>query len=140
MEFGFVDYKSDATYVTLLPKIVFKYCNDRDGRIYATYNGGEVKNNLIEILIGQLTPAIVNKKNAIILNLLVNPFFDDLCDYLSRNPKISYSKIYLIKKHIFSYLSDEYTKEVYSDLAVDGAEIYIKQNMYKKSKKMLEEL
>ena len=139
MEFKFVDYKADSTYVPLLAKISFKYCNNRDGRIYATYSMSGA-NNTIEILINQLTPVLGNKKNIIILNLLVNPFFDDLCDYLSKNPTMSYRKINLIKKHIFSYLSDEYTKKLYSDLAVDGAEIYIKQNIYERSKKMLEKL
>lgn len=140
MEFKFVDYKSETSYVTLLAKITFKYCNNLDGRIYATFNTRGENNNLVEILINQLTPVIVNKKNTIILNLLVNPFFDDLCDYLSENSRIGNTKINLIKKHIFSYLSDENTKRIYSDLAVEGTEIYIKQNMYEKSKNMLKNM
>ena len=141
MEFKFVEYKSDSTYVILLPKLAFKYCNNRDGRIYATYSTNEKNNNLVELFINELSPLMLfNKKNAIILNLLVNPFFDDLCDYLSKNPKISTLKINLIKKHIFSYLSDPNTQRVFSDLEVEGAEIYLKQNMYAKSQKMLKEL
>ena len=85
-------------------------------------------------------PLIINKKNTIILNLLANPFFDDLCDCLSKNSKISKSKINLIKKHIFSYLGDENTKRLFSDLAVEGAEIYMKKNMYERSKKMLKNM
>ena len=137
MDFSFVDYKSDLSYVPLLAKIAFKYCNNPDGRIYATYSLSGINDNLVESLINQLTPLMFNKKNAIILNLLVNPFFDDLCDYLSKSPKISSRKINLIKKSVFSYLSDENTRRVYSDLEVEGAEIYIKHNMYEKSKKML---
>lgn len=140
MDFSFVDCKSDLSYVTLLARITFKYCNNHDGRIYATYSTSRTNNNLVEILISQLTPLMLNKKNAIILNLLVNPFFDDLCDYLSKNPKISKMKINLIKKYVFSYLSDPNTRRIYSDLEVEGAEIYIRQNMCEKSKKMLKEL
>lgn len=63
MEFRFVDYKSDLSYVTLLAKITFKYCNNCDGRIYATYSiNGVNHDDLIEILISHLTPLIVNKK------------------------------------------------------------------------------
>lgn len=140
MDFDFVDYKSDLSYVTLLAKITFKYCNNPDGRIYSVYKMNGTNNNLVEILINQLTPLVLNRKNVIILNLLVNPFFDDLCDYLSKGHPISNGKINLIKIYVFSYLSDENTQRVYSDLAVEGAEIYIKQNMYEKSKKMLKEL
>ena len=140
MDFGFVDYKSDLSYVTLLARITFKYCNNPDGRIYSVYKMNRTNNNLVEILINQLTPLVLNRKNVIILNLLVNPFFDDLCDYLSKEHPISNGKINLIKKYVFSYLSDENTQRVYSDLVVEGAEIYIKQNMYEKSKKMLKEL
>jgi len=140
MQFNFVDYKSDSTYVALLAKITFKYCNNYDGRIYTAFSIGDTNENIIETLINQLTPLLVNKKNTIILNLLVNPFFDDLCVYLSKNNKISCGKIKLIKKHIFSYLSDEFTKKIFTDLNVEGATIYINKNMYEKSKKMLEEL
>ena len=140
MQFNFVDYKSDSTYVALLAKITFKYCNNYDGRIYTAFRIGDTNENIIETLINQLTPLLVNKKNTIILNLLVNPFFDDLCVYLSKNNKISCGKIKLIKKHIFSYLSDEFTKKIFTDLNVEGATIYINKNMYEKSKKMLEEL
>ena len=84
-----------------------------------------------------MTPLIVNKKNTIILNLLVNPFFDDLCDYLSENPKICKNKINLINKYIFSYLSNENTKRLYSDFDVEGTDIYINKNMYERSMKML---
>lgn len=140
MQFNFVDYKSDSTYVALLAKITFKYCNNYDGRIYTAFSIGDTNENIIETLINQLTPLLVNKKNTIILNLLVNPFFDDLCVYLSKNNKISCGKIKLIKKHIFSYLSDEFTKKIFTDLNVEGATIYINKNMYEKSKKMLEKL
>ena len=140
MEFKFVDNKYDSTYVTLLAKITFKYCNNRDGRIYATYKGSITGKNIAEVLISQLTPIIINKNNAIILNLLVNPFFDDLCDYLSKNPIINHSKIKLIKKHIFGYLGDEFTKKVFSNSFVEGSDIYINKNMYEISKKMLEKL
>ena len=101
MQFEFVDYKSESTYIALLPRLAFKYCNNPDGRVYTTYKGIETNNELIETLINQLTPIIINKKNAIVLNLLVNPFFDDLCAYLSKNNKISCSKIKL-KKSTFS--------------------------------------
>ena len=140
MIFRFVDNKSDSSYVPLLAQLAFKYCNNRDGRIYTTYSGSIIGKNIVEVLIIQLTPIIINKKNAIILNLLVNPFFDDLCDYLSKNREIDYSKIKLIKKYIFSYLGDEFTKKIYSDLTVEGAEIYINKSMHEKSKKMLKEL
>ena len=142
MEIKFVDYMSETSYVTLLAKITFKYCNNYDGRIYATYSVDDTNNNIVETLINQLTPLplIVNKKNTIILNLLVNPFFDDLCDYLSEKPKISKNKINLIKKYIFSYLSDESTKILFSDFVVEGTEIYINKNMYEKSMKMLKNM
>ena len=102
------------------------------------YNYNNRQCFIVGVLIDQLLPIIVNKKNAIVLNLLVNPFFDILCDYLLKNSNIAKSKINLIKKHIFSYLADEYTKNLFSDLSVDCAEIYIKHDMYIKSKKMLE--
>ena len=142
MEIKFVDYMSETSYVTLLAKITFKYCNNYDGRIYATYSVDDTNNNIVETLINQLTPLplIVNKKNTIILNLLVNPFFDDLCDYLSEKPKISKNKINLIKKYIFSYLSDESTKILFSDFVDEGTEIYINKNMYEKSMKMLKNM
>ena len=142
MEIKFVDYMSETSYVTLLAKITFKYCNNYDGRIYATYSVDDTNNNIVETLINQLTPLplIVNKKNTIILNLLVNPFFDDLCDYLSEKPKISKNKINLIKKYIFSYLSDESTKILFSDFVVEWTEIYINKNMYEKSMKMLKNM
>lgn len=137
MEIKFVDYKSETSYIALLAKITFKYCNNYDGRIYTAYSIGDTNDNLIKTLINQLTPLIVNKKNTIILNLLVNPFFDDLCDYLSENPKICKNKINLINKYIFSYLSNENTKRLYSDFDVEGTDIYINKNMYERSMKML---
>lgn len=140
MQFEFVDYKSESTYIALLPRLAFKYCNNPDGRIYTTYKDIETNNELIETLINQLTPIIVNKKNSIILNLLVNPFFDDLCVYLSKSNKISCSRIKLIKKHVFKYLCDDFTRKIYSDLNVDGSTLYTDKNMYEKSKKMLENL
>jgi len=140
MEIKFVDYKSETSYIALLAKITFKYCNNYDGRIYTTYSIGDTNNNLIETLINQLTPLIVNKKNTIILNLLVNPFFDDLCDYLSENPKICKNKINLINKYIFSYLSNENTKRLYSDFDDEGNDIYINKNMYERSMKMLKNI
>lgn len=142
MEVRFVDYKSETSYIALLAKITYKYCNNYDGRIYTTYSIDDTSNNLVETLINQLNPLplIINKKNTIILNLLANPFFDDLCDCLSKNSKISKSKINLIKKHIFSYLGDENTRRLFSNLAVEGAEIYIKKNMYERSKKMLKNM
>lgn len=143
MEFEFVNYKSELTYIILLPKLAFKYCNNPDGKIYTSYRGIEKNNELIEALINQLTPKIINKKNAIILNLLVNPFFDDLCAYLLKSNKINNinnSKIKLIKKYIFTYLCDDFTKKIYSDLNVEGATIYANKKMYEKSKKMLEKL
>ena len=136
MEIKFVDYKSETSYIALLAKITFKYCNNYDGRIYTAYSIGDTNDNLIKTLINQLTPLIVNKKNTIILNLLVNPFFDDLCDYLSKNPKICKNKINLINKYIFSYLSNENTKRLYSDFDVEGTDIYINKNMYERSMKM----
>ena len=140
MEIKFVDYKSETSYIALLAKITFKYCNNYDGRIYTAYSIGDTNNNLIETLINQLTPLIVNKKNTIILNLLVNPFFDDLCDYLSENPKICKNKINLINKYIFSYLSNENTKRLYSDFDVEGTDVYINKNMYERSMKMLKNI
>ena len=137
MEIKFVDYKSETSYIALLAKITFKYCNNYDGRVYTTYRVGDTNNNLIETLINQLTPLIVNKKNTIILNLLVNPFFDDLCDYLSENPKICKNKINLINKYIFSYLSNENTKRLYSDFEVERTDIYINKNIYERTMKML---
>ena len=68
MDFGFVDYKSDLSYVTLLSRITFKYCNNPDGRIYSVYKMNRTNNNLVEILINQLTPLVLNRKNVIILN------------------------------------------------------------------------
>ena len=82
MQLEFVDYKSESTYITLLPKLAFKYCNNLDGRIYTTYKGIETNNELIETLINQLTPIIINKKNAIVLNLLVNPLMIYVLTYL----------------------------------------------------------
>ena len=140
MEIKFVDYKSETSYIALLAKITFKYCNNYDGRIYTAYSIGDTNDNLIKTLINQLTPLIVNKKNTIILNLLVNPFFDDLCDYLSENPKICKNKINLINKYIFSYLSNENTKRLYSDFDVEGTDIYINKNMYERSMKMLKNI
>jgi len=84
-----------------------------------------------------LIPIIINKKNTIILNLLVNPLFNELCDYLSSKPKISKSKIRLIKKYIFSYLGSELKKIQNDNIHVIGSDIYRNQNMYERSKEML---
>lgn len=63
MEFKFVEYKLDSTYVTLLAKLTFKYSNNRDGRIYATYSTNEKNNNLVVLFINELTPFMLfNKK------------------------------------------------------------------------------
>ena len=139
MKFEFVDYKSDLSHETLLAKITFRYCNNFDGRIYTIYNGGNDK-DIVEELISQLTPFILNKKNAIILNLLVNPFFDELCNYISTKPNINFRKMKLLRKYVFSYLCDENTRKIYSDLEVEGSKIYIEKNMFEKSKNILEKL
>ena len=143
MKYKFVYDNSESTYAILLPKLTFSYCNEFEGIAHTTYSGSIDNNNIIEELINDLTPVIITKKNAIILNLLVNPFFDQLCDYLSENPNISRYKINLIKKHIFSYLGDDFTYKLHLSLAhlpVDGANIYDEKNMYERSKKMLEVL
>ena len=79
MDFNFVDYKSDFSYVVLLPKIAFRYCNNFDGRIYTSINlDAEFDGNVVAKLIEKLNPFVITKRNAVILNLLVIKFSSNL--------------------------------------------------------------
>ena len=141
MFFDFVDYKSDITYETLLAKISFPFCDNPDGRLYTVIKHNEIEpKKIVAKLIDKLTPFIFVRKNVIILNLLVNPFFEELCSYLNEKPNIGNSKVVLLKKYIFSYLSDERTKTMYSDLKIEGAQIYREKNMYEQSKEILQRI
>ena len=139
MYFCFTYCKSESTYETLLAKITFRYCNNLGGTIYTRINLDE-KNaeSIIAELIEQLTPFFITKKNTIILNLLVNPYFEELCNYLLLNPRVNKNKIRLLKRHVFSYLCDNNTRRMFSDPKVGGAEIYNQKSMYERSKRMLE--
>lgn len=139
MKFEFVDYKTDLSYETLLAKITYRYCNNSDGRIYTTYKSSNANGkDIVEQLVSQLTPFFMNKKNAIILNLLVNPFFEELCNYMFTNLNINCGRKKLLKRYVFSYLCNDNTKKIYADIEVEGALIYIGKNMYEKSKVILE--
>ena len=143
MELKFIESKTEESYIIFLGKLAFRYNSNLDGPLYTTFSTEETnKLKIVEKLIDQLTPYIVCRKNAIILNLLVNPFFDELCTYLSAKPKIKKGKLYLLKKHIFKYLGDDFHHQCVLKLEgrLEGSEIYFQKNMYERSKKMLEML
>lgn len=139
MNIYFTNEKEINSYVVLLPKITFKYCDNIDGRIYVKYllNNSSKENDVIE-LISQLNPLIMTKKNVAILNLLVNPFFDELCTCIKTKDLINKRKKRIIKEYIFNYLGCDETNLVFSDNNIEGAEIYRGKNMFEKSREMLE--
>ena len=139
MNIYFTKEKEINSYVVLLPKITFKYCDNIDGRIYVKYllNNSSKENDVIE-LISQLNPLIMTKKNVAILNLLVNPFFDELCTCIKTKDLINKRKKRIIKKYIFNYLGCDEANLVFSDNNIEGAEIYRCKNMFEKSREMLE--
>lgn len=127
----------------MLPKSCFRYVKDIfDGKLYANIITDKKDNlEIATELINSLNPIIVTKKSAIILNLLVNPYFDELC-YLVTNGKIlSKWRIKILKKYVFKYLSSDLVYNSYSlfkDNVVEGSAFYKGKNIYNVSKSVLE--
>lgn len=135
MNIYFSQEKNAFSYDILLPKISFKYCNNTDGRIYANI----IPNNkpsieVVKELINALNPIIITKKTTIILNLLVNPYFDELCQVINEDYNVSSLKKTIIKKYIFEYLSSAECRLLFSNEKVEGYKIYNSKNMFEKSK------
>ena len=143
MKLFFSDVKKETSYETLLPKSCFRYVKDIfDGKLYANIITDKKDNlEIATELINNLNPIIVTKKSAIILNLLVNPYFDELC-YLVTNGKIlSKWRIKILKKYVFKYLSSDLVYKSYSlfkDNVVEGSAFYKGKNIYNVSKSVLE--
>ena len=143
MKLQFIDHETEDSHIVFLGKLSFRYCNNFDGFLYTTFSTEEKNSQkIVKMLIDRLVPYIVCRKNAIILNLLVDPFFDELCTYLSAKPKIKKGKLYLIKKHIFKYLGNDFEHQcvLKAEGLLEGSEIYFQKKMHEKSKKMLEML
>lgn len=141
MNIYFSEYKGEHSFEVLLPNISFIYCNNRDGRIYTNIIS-ENKSALdtAKELISGLNPLFITKKSVIILNLLVNPYFEELCSIISDDTDLSKAKKRIIKKHIFKYLGSEEARLVFSNRNVEGCEIYNCKNMYSISNEMLRNL
>lgn len=131
MDIYFSWEKTSFSYDVLLSKISFKYCNNLDGRIYANIiRGNQSSIEVVKELINALNPIFLTKKNVIILNLLVNPFFDELCQAIKENTNISSLRKLIIKKNIFEYLGSAECKLTFLDEKVEGHNIYNSKNMY----------
>lgn len=138
MNLNFTDTKFEYTYIILLAKITFKYCNNPDGRIYTIIeNANGSSYEIVRKLILELNPFIMNRKNVIILNLLVNPYFNELCLFIKHEKCFSKARLKIIKKYIFDYLAEDEVYNTYLTCNLEGKEIYLGKNMYGISKEML---
>ena len=143
MKLFFSDVKKETSHEILLPKLCFKYVKDIfDGKLYTNIITDKKDNlEIATDLINCLNPLIVTKKSAIILNLLVNPYFDELC-YLVTNGKIlSQWRLKILEKHVFKYLSSDLVYKSYSsfqDNAVEGSKFYKDKNIYNVSKSIID--
>lgn len=138
MKLYFTNKKEINSFEVLLPEISFKYCDNPDGEMYAMIVT-DIKSNydIAKELIHELNSLLLSKKSVIILNLLVNPYFDELCMIISNCNDLSKRKKAIIKKYVFSYLSSDKANYIFSIPNIRGNEIYKKKNMYLISKKIL---
>lgn len=138
MKLYFSKEKNENSFEVLLPKISFKYCDNLDGRIYANIiDKDKTEIEVVQELIDELNPLIITKKTAIILNLLANPYFDELCQIIKKDGNMSIRKKSVLKKYIFGYLGSSECKMAFSNEKVEGYEVYNKKNMYMISKEIL---
>lgn len=143
---GFSDKKIDDNYYEiLLPHIGFHYCNDYfDGRIYVYKDDSVNFDTIIDYFMSRrnFTAGVgkirFSKKNDAFLCLLINPYFDELIDYVKNNANTCNKRfLKFLKKQIFRRLSDEQLMRSFQISYVEGAEFYNKHYCYQKSKEIL---
>jgi hypothetical protein len=133
MRLEYTDTKEDNNIV-ILKRISYKYCNNKEGIIYTKSLNDT--NDIITKLIKNIRFCVLNKKNTIILNLLVNPYFDELIDYIKCGKLKSKRKLKFINKYIFKYLSNRYVNALNDSELFECSKIYKDKNMYLKSLEM----
>lgn len=144
MKAYFTDTKDEDSYVILvLPEKVFRYCKTPDEKLYVKHSlDGVPRENAVIELISELHSFILTKRDVAILNLLVNPYFDELCEYMRTASDISKGKRKKIRKHIFEYLASPKANRIHSDPYIGpyiaGTEIYKSKRMFERSKEILE--
>lgn len=139
MHFDFVETKSDSSFYVFLGRPAFRFINNPDGRLFTTIDHTDGSNmDVVRQLIDQLGWCVLRKKNVLILNLLVDPYFDELCEYVRNTPSLKPYKKHMLKKYIFQYLADDSTAERYHDGFCEGAPVYNAKKMDVRSKEMLE--
>ena len=139
MHFDFVETKSDSSFYILVGRPVFRFVNNPDGGLYTTINHTDgSKMDVVRQLIDQLGFCILRKKNVLILSLLIDPYFDELCEYVRNTPSLKPYKKHMLKKYIFQHLADDITAKIYHEGFCEGAPIYNAKKMDVRSKEMLE--
>lgn len=135
MKVYFTEEKLITSHIVLLGKISEKYVKTFEGLLFTNIITDNQPNiDVVKQLIDAINPFVLTKRTVIVLNLLVDPFFEELCLLIKERFKMSAFKKRIIKKYIFGYLSDPMRKLVYSDPHVLGHEIYNSKKMYEMSK------
>jgi len=131
---------SDDVYDIMITKIINPVLMDHDGNLFTRIiDPLETSEQIIEELFRQLAHRhIVTRKVAVILNLLVNPYFDETCEYV----KTHYGELpknvkRFLRKYIYSFLADDFQRKLWSMGPTVGSVIYHRKCMYEKSKEML---
>lgn len=140
MKVDFAYRWSDDVYDIMVTNIINPALMDHDGNLFTKIiDPLETSEQIIGELFLQLSHRhIVTKKVAVILNLLVNPYFDETCEYV----KTHYSELpknvkRFLRKNIYSFLTDEFRRKIWSMGLSVGSVIYHDKCMYEKSKEML---
>lgn len=133
-------------YAPLLPKICGSYGKDYFNGFLYVYKEETVdfddllqyflKAKLSLLNIGSFR---FNKKFDSCISLLINPYFDEFCDYIEKNiHEIGKKRIAFLKKQVFEQLADETFKIMMNDYNLTGSEFYKQHKCFEQSKKILE--
>ena len=143
MDLNYTNQKTLESYPVMLPKASFRYCSNPDGLLFAEIKDAPLSKEQTALELTEMlrTCFFLTKRDCVILSLLTNPYFDDLCTLLKRKDHlIDKRKVRKIYKHLFRYLSDDSTAKMYDNPIFAGSQIYKEKNMHLISKEMMGEL
>lgn len=140
MNIGFVNEKKQNCFEVFLQGRTAKYVNDYfDGKLYVFKDDSVGFAELIKYFTNYRFSLFTRTKiiDACIC-LLVNPYFDELCNYIKSNfLHMKKKNLSVLEKEVFEKLSNETFKLMMCNYEIEGSRFYIEHNCYEESKKLL---
>ena len=150
MVIKFIDRKTPDSYFTLLPKTAFiRYCNNPDGLLFAEIKDAPLSKEQAALELTEMlrTCFFLTKRDCVILSLLTDPYFDELCILLKRKDYLlDKRKLRKICKYLFGYLASDSAEKAFNDpylgpdVIIAGSQVYREKTMHLVSREMLKEI